>query len=112
MHRAVLRGLRRNGIDVLTVHDADKRGLEDEEQLVFAAAEGRVVYSANVPDFSRLHAEWQRAGDHHAGIVVLSHQDTPIGVQIRALTRLAVTLDADTMRDRIEFLSDWIEEVP
>lgn len=112
MWRGVVQGLRANGIDVLTAKEAGRNGLADDEHLTFAAAEGRAIYSTNVADFNRLHTTWQRTGDHHAGIVMLTHQGTPIGVQIRALTRLATTLDAETMRDRIEFLRDWIEEAP
>lgn len=105
-----MRGLRANGIDVVTVEEAGRKGLSDDDHLVFAAAQTRVVYTTNASDFIRLHGESLRAESHHAGIVVLTNQLTSIGTQIRALTRLATTLDAETMADRLEFLSDWIEE--
>ena len=44
-------------------------------------------------------------GRHHAGIVVSSQR--PIGGVIRRLRHLANTLDVESMRDRLEFLSDW-----
>ena len=44
-------------------------------------------------------------GRHHAGIVVSSQR--PIGEVIRRLLHLASALDAESMRDRLEFLSDW-----
>jgi hypothetical protein len=44
-------------------------------------------------------------GRHHAGIIVSSQR--PIGDVIRRLLHLASALDAESMRDRLEFLTDW-----
>ena len=107
MHRALPRNLRAAGIDVLTVAEAGRRGLSDEEQLAFAALQGRAVFTCNVPDFARLHKAWVSAGRQHAGIILLKEQSTSVGVQIRALVRLAAALDPETMRDRLEFLTKW-----
>ena len=43
IHSAVAEGLRRRGVDVLTVQEAARAGLTDEEQLSFARTEERVV---------------------------------------------------------------------
>lgn len=107
MDRALVRALRSRGVDVVTSADVGRRRLPDEEQLRFATLEGRSLYTCNVADFTRLHAAWLRTGLHHAGIIVLADQLTDVGTQIRALARLATTLDPDTMRDRLEFLSNW-----
>lgn len=107
MHRALPRSLRAAGIDVLSVAEAGRRGLSDEEHLVLSTSQGRVLYSCNLSHFARLNRAWLRAGRHHAGIVVLKEQWTPIGTQIRALLRLASSRDADSMRDQIEFLANW-----
>ena len=109
MHRAVLRALRAIEIDVVSAVEAGRTGLVDEEQLRLATLEGRTVYTSNVPDFTRLHRDWLRAGLHHAGIIVLIDQRMPIGTQVAALTRLVRTLEPDAMRDRLEFLSNWHE---
>lgn len=45
------------------------------------------------------------ARQHHAGIIVSFQR--PIGDMLRRLLHLANVLDADTMLDRLEFLSDW-----
>lgn len=107
INRALVSRLRVNGLDVVTVADVGRRGLPDEDQLAFATSQGRAVFTCNVQDFARLHAEWLRTGLHHAGIIVLTEQRTPIGMQIAALTRLAQAFDPDTIRDRLEFLSNW-----
>jgi predicted nuclease of predicted toxin-antitoxin system len=62
--RAVVRGLRQRGADVLTVQEANLLGASDEEHLERAKAEGCIVFTQDV-DFLRLHA----AGVEHAGIV-------------------------------------------
>lgn len=107
MDRGLVRALRANGFDVVTVLEAHRLRLPDEDQLRFAASQGRVLYTCNVSHFADLHRRWLRDGLHHAGIVVLPDQLTTVGVQVRAFLRLAATLDADTMRDRLEFLSNW-----
>ena len=107
MHRALPHNLRGASIDVLTVAEAGRRGLSDEEQLAFAASQGRAVFTCNVPDFARLHDAWVSAGRQHAGIILLTNQATPVGAQIRALVRLATALDPATMQDRLEFLTNW-----
>ncbi len=53
--KAVVHGLRQRGVDVLTVPDAKLLSATDEEHLVRARAEGRVLFTQD-PDFLRLHA--------------------------------------------------------
>ena len=108
MDRDLVRALRRVGIDVVTVDDARRRGKSDEEQLEYAATEGRTVYTCNVRDFARLHNRWMTSGRHHAGVIVLVDQGTGLGSQIEGLLRLTAASDAATMRDRIEYLDGWI----
>lgn len=85
--------------------EAGRRGLGDEEQLSWAADEGRVLVSFNAAHFVALHAAWMGRGGHHAGLVVSSQR--PLGELIRRLTNLAQALEAESLRDRLEFLSDW-----
>jgi hypothetical protein len=108
MDRGLVRALRDNGLAVLTVAEAARRGLSDEAQLAFAASQHRAVYTANLADFARLHTRMLQAGLHHAGIIVVGPQMTDLGLQIRALVRLEEALDLPEMIDRMEFLSAWI----
>jgi hypothetical protein len=59
----------------------------------------------NVAHFAALHTAWLQQGRRHAGIVVSSQR--PIGDLIRRLINLATTLDAESLRDRLEYLGDW-----
>ncbi len=96
--KAVVRGLRQRGVDVLTVLEAGMLGAPDEEHLRRARNEGRVIFTQD-DDFLRLHA----AGVDHRGIVYVSQQ-TPVSDIIRGLMLIHQVLDAEDMHGQIEFL--------
>ena len=99
------------GIDVLTSTEAGMNGKSDPEQLEFAAQDGRVLFSHNVGDFSVLHIEYLQNEATHAGIVLAQQRQFGIGEQTRRLLRLAGTITAEEMQNRLEFLSAWSEIV-
>jgi hypothetical protein len=104
MARAFVQGLRARGVDVTTAFEEGVTEQDDRDQLVWAAQQERVLYTFNVGDFCRLHAEYMLQGKHHAGIVVVPRQRYTVGEQIRLLLRLLHTMSAEEMRDRLEFL--------
>lgn len=106
VHGDVAAGLRRRGLDAVSMPEAGRLAAQDEEQLARAAGEDRVPITFNVADFARLHHEWSAAGRAHAGLVV--SRQRPIGEVVRAVERLAASLDRDAMRDRLEYLSHWL----
>ena len=97
--------LRLAGLRATSTPEANRLGESDQAQLEWAAQNGFAIVTFNVKDFARLHVTWMKAGLHHAG-VVLSRQ-RPIGDVLRRLTHLASRLDARTMVDRLEYLSNW-----
>lgn len=92
-------GLRRRGIDVTTSAEAGLLHATDEEQLAYARAEGRVVFTQDA-DFLRLDA----AGEPHPGIAYCHPESRSIGEVIRRLALIHEIYEADEMRDRVEFL--------
>jgi predicted nuclease of predicted toxin-antitoxin system len=96
--KTVADGLRRRGVDVLTTQEAGMLGVSDEEQLAFAANQGRVFLTGD-DDFFRLHAQ----GIQHVGIVYTNRQ-TPIGQIIRGLMLIYEVLDASDMQNHIEYV--------
>jgi len=96
--RAIARGLRHRGVDVLTAPEAGMLGASDEDQLALAAREQRVLFTQD-DDFLRLHA----AGVEHAGIV-FARQHTRIGAIVTGLMLVHEALSAEEMRDKVEFL--------
>jgi len=63
----LVRGLRARGVDVVTAADAGMIRQSDEEQLVFAATQGRALYSFNIRDFHEIHAKWAGIGRSQRG---------------------------------------------
>jgi hypothetical protein len=105
VYGAVAPALRRAGIDAISTAEAGRGGDADDSQLDWASSENRALVTFNVGHLAELHATWMTAGRRHAGIVVSSQR--PIGEAIRRLLHLASVLDGESMRDRLEFLSDW-----
>lgn len=105
--RAVLRALRARGVDAQGAVEASREGRPDPDQLEYAAAQGRTLYSFNIGDFHQLHGEWMRQGRSHSGIILAPQQRYSVGEQIRRLLRLVASVTPEEMRNRIEFLSFW-----
>ena len=104
--RTVVRELKRLGFNVRTPDEAGRRGVPDEQHLEFSAMEGHALVTGNQADFVRLHWEWIESGRHHAGIII-ARQTMGLGQLVQLLARLGELVDAEQMRDNLEFLSAW-----
>lgn len=69
--RRVVEFLRSLGHDVLTVQEADNRGLSDPQVIAFATSKNRAVLTLNRKDFIKLH----RQNSEHNGIIVCTRDD-------------------------------------
>lgn len=96
--RAVAEGLRRRGLDVLTVQDARRTGSSDTKQLAFALAEQRVLLTMD-SDFLILASQ----GVAHAGIGY-ANPTRSVGELIRAIMLLYGVLSPSEMMNHVEFL--------
>jgi hypothetical protein len=105
VYGAVAPALRRTAIDAVSTAEAGRCGESDESQLDWASNDNRALFTFNVGHFAELHSVRMAEGRHHAGIAVSSQRS--IGEVIRRLLHLARSLDAGSMRDRLEFLGDW-----
>ena len=81
----LIHALRLRGIDAVGAWEAGMRQRGDEEHLLRATAQGRVLYGFNVGDFYRLHAEFLTQGRSHAGIILARQQHYSVGEQMRRL---------------------------
>jgi hypothetical protein len=96
--RAVARGLRQRGVDVVTAAEAGLLSAADTAHLEFALRQGRTIFTQD-DDFLRLHA----AGFEHAGIAY-APQGTSIGDIIRGLMLIYQVLDGEDMRGHVEYI--------
>ena len=104
---ALLNALRHRGVDVTSSRDRGLLGWTDEDQLAWAAEQGRVLYTYNACDFCRLHSTLLQQGRFHAGIIIGDQQTVSIGEQMRRLLKLTETKTAAEMENHLEFLGNW-----
>jgi hypothetical protein len=107
MSRALVRGLRARGVDVITALEEGMVERQDEEHLQFAGKMGRVLYSFNVADFYHLHSRYVSEDKEHAVLILTRQQQFTIGEQLRRLLRLIAKIPAEEMKNRVEFLGAW-----
>jgi hypothetical protein len=107
MSRAVAHNLRMRGIDLTTVVEEQREGLDDAAQLDCATSQARALYTFNVRDFYQLHTEYLAQGKSHAGIILAMQQRYSVGEQVRRLLRLIRVKSAEAMHNEVEFLSHW-----
>ena len=99
--------LRNVGVDVITASDANKLSCTDEEQLIWATEDDRVIYSFNVGDFCRLHILYMVEGRNHGGII-LSKQRYSVGEQLRGILSLIDAISKEDMRNQQVFLGTYV----
>lgn len=101
----VARGL---GLDALSVHEIDRRGLPDDEQLRGAARDVRMFVTRNRDDFVRLTIEWFRTGEAHPGVLIVPHSlpnDQPEPIAHALATWVAARAGVESLAYVIDFLS-------
>ena len=97
--RAVAEGLRQRGVDVTTTVEAGLAGASDENQLAFAAADGRVFVTRD-RHFLVLHSE----GVAHAGIAFWHSRRRNVGQLVLDLVLLWRAASGEEMHGRVEYL--------
>lgn len=107
---ALIQALRNADLDVITVADSGKLGYPDEEQLIWAAEQGRVIYSFNIGDFYRLHGDFIAQEKSHAGILLAPQQQYSVGQQLRGLLKLAADKSVEEMANQLVFLNAYVEK--
>jgi hypothetical protein len=67
---AIAQGL---GLDVVSIHQMERRGYDDESQLRYSASQNRVFITRNRNDFLRLSLAFFQAGEFHAGLLIVPY---------------------------------------
>lgn len=109
MKQALVVALQNAGVDVMTASEVNRTGYVDEEQLAWATEQGRVLYSANIRDFYRIHSALMGQGETHAGIVLVQQQRYSVGELVRAILKLIATKSAEDMVNQVVFLSSYMQ---
>lgn len=64
----IARGL---GLDAISVHEIDRRGFQDDEQLRFSTSEQRIFITRNRDDFLQLNLSFFQTGEPHCGVLIV-----------------------------------------
>ena len=96
---AIAEGLRRRGIDITTTLEAGLLMASDEEQTVYALAEGRVIFTLD-KDFLRINA----AGIPHADIFYCRQGKRSLGDIVQGLTEIWEIMEPGEMQNWLVYL--------
>lgn len=97
--------LRQYGFDVTSTLELEMIGVDDDEQLAYAASVQRAIVTLNHKDFAIRHAQYLSAGKEHSGIILSTEESTEI--LRRRLLRLLNTLSAEGISNQIRWLNDF-----
>lgn len=104
IHHDLLVALKIHRVDVLTVADVGRLGDDDESILRCAADHGRLLVSANIRDFHRIHTEWVRSGKSHWGILVIPQRHFSVGERLRRIDHMVKSHRANDLQNQIYFI--------
>lgn len=99
VHKKLAVALKLKGYDVISAHEAQKQSISDYQQLEYAVAEQRAIFTFNVGDFKRLHEEYMKAGKNHFGILV--SKQIPLGETVKRLTKFLFSHSASALKNNI-----------
>ncbi len=105
VHKRVAAALRLRHFDVLSAHEIDRLGADDDAQLQFAAEHGHALLTFNTTHYLHLHRAWLQEHKEHAGIIV--SDQLPIGETIRRLLNLLNHVTADEIRNQLYWLQSF-----
>jgi hypothetical protein len=105
VYKRVASALRLRHFDVLSAHEIDRLGVDDDAQLRFAAEHGRALLIFNTTHYLYLHQAWLQENKAHAGLIV--SDQLPVGETIRRLLNLLNRVTADEIRNQLYWLQSF-----
>lgn len=100
---AIMDGLRRRGVDVLTAYEDGTAELDDPDLLSRTTQLGRVLFSQD-RDLLVLADQWLQAGRTFGGLVYAHQLSVTIGEAMRDLILIAQVLEPEDMQNHVEFI--------
>ena len=99
------RALRSRGYDVLAAREAGNADASDDEQMSYAAAQGRALLTCNAGDFTAIFEDYWYTSREHYGVIV--SEQLELGEMIRRVVRLLDRVEADDMRNNWKNLAEF-----
>jgi hypothetical protein len=101
--KALLQALLKRSHDVTrTPHPGLLLDADDDFQLLWATAQGRIIFTHNIRDFIHITDQYP----HHAGILLAHRKSFSISDLIQLLDRVLTTTSAEEWVGQVRWLSD------
>jgi predicted nuclease of predicted toxin-antitoxin system len=94
--------LREAGYDAISVAESERKGFSDEDQLAYAVAERRAIFTHNVQDFAPLAEVYYFQEIGHCGIIVARHFEK--GELLRRTLALLDELTVESLSNTLRFV--------
>ena len=94
--------LRQAGYDTKSVDQIDRKGLSDEEQMDFAIAEERAIFTHNIQDFVPLVEQYFEKEIWHPGVIVARQFEK--GTLLRRTLTLLDSLTPEQLANTLRFV--------
>ena len=100
---AIVEGLRRRGVDAWSAAGVGNLGISDEEQLEYATSKCAILFTHDT-DLIPIARSWIQEGKEHWGVIYVHQDRLSIGECIRRLKDYVDILEAEDMKNCMEFL--------
>ena len=100
---AVVKGLRRRGIDVLTTFEDEHAEASDEALLARATELRRIIFTQD-DDFLAIADDWQLAKRHFSGVIYTHQHRTTVGQIIADVQLILEAATPDEMSNTVMFI--------
>jgi hypothetical protein len=102
--KALLEALLKRGHDVTRTPQPELlRDADDDYQLLWATAQGRIIFTHNISDFIYLTKRYP----HHGGILLAHRSSYSLSALISLIDRALTTTNAEEWIGQVRWLSDW-----
>ncbi|MCL4552842.1 MAG: DUF5615 family PIN-like protein [Candidatus Marsarchaeota archaeon] len=100
--------LRSEEYDAISAHEVGMLEKDDEEQLQYAASNGRAILTFNQKHFRPLYDQWWLAGRSHSGIVLSrEYKLDEIGELVRLVRNLVVRSNPEDLTNSLVYLQAY-----
>jgi|CXWK01.1.fsa_nt_gi predicted nuclease of predicted toxin-antitoxin system len=97
--------LRGRGFDAMAAHEVGMAEASDDEQMAYAAAEGRAILTCNAQDFTPIFRDYWRNQRSHNGVIV--SEQLGLGEMLRRVIKFLNSVAADEMINNWKNLAEF-----
>jgi uncharacterized protein with PIN domain len=101
--------LRARGFDAVAAYEVGMAEASDDEQIAYAATEGRAVLTCNAQDFTPIFRDYWSNQRDHSGIIV--SEQLAFGEMLRRVIQFLNSVTADEMRDNWKNVAEFSARV-